>query len=89
MRRAGLTSVPRRNDNDKRHDYRDGGGDGSICGSDGGPDSDDESLYLEWRSFGPAGILRSLIGSRRDLWEEGLFSTCQVISRCSVPMQNL
>ena len=41
------------------------------------------SFYLEWCSLCLAGINCSLIRCRWDLWEEGLFSLCQVLSHSS------
>lgn len=40
--------------------------------------------YLEWCSLCLAGINCSLIRCHWDLWEEELFSWCQVLSYCSV-----
>lgn len=43
-----------------------------------------KTFYLEWRSLCLAGINCSLIRYRWDLWEEWLFSLCQLTSHFSV-----
>ena len=47
------------------------------------------SLYLKWCGLCFAGVNSSLIRYRWDLWEEGMFSMCQVISHRAVSVSKL